>query len=290
MALRINRNKKEVSSKIKEKQKNISDAINLEEKRLEEIKGLEESTELVTAEQQEIAFEKESEIEKLNEEVKEKKEELADIDTDIEEKKIELNEKTKQIGVIQKEIDGTVEKAKEENKKTIDSKNTVIKQMNEEKGVLQYSITKLEEEKKELFIGISNINATYTFGKNALKDIEDKIKDREKKLSILVVDFERLSKEKTDIEFVKKDEIKLRKSVVLLEKTIKEAEKEIIHIDEIKSKKTKDLDEREEKIKRRGEAIKHREDFIENRAKDIEQKARTLQKHFDKHKIPIKVM
>jgi len=142
--------------------------------------------------------------------------------------------------------------------------------------LLSANVDKLQEEKSEIYDDIEGFEKTSI---EMASDIEHYIAEKEK----TEIDLSRVKKEKKEFDLLHKEKEVLKLEVAMItadfNKLLKAKEKELSNIDKINSDA--------QRIK---STLAKREEVLSAREKDLTLKAKTLQKHYDKHNIPIEVI
>jgi len=278
--------------KIPKKNKEMSEALLIEENRLsvvmEQRKTLEKT--LKGVEKAIVAAEKK---------LKTLEAKVATNDKSFEQKEKELETKDKELETIRSNVNNTKKEIADlkiecsQNKKDIESDAIrMLADLDKEKKEKQKEISVLAAIQKEKEIegeGIKEANKVGSIAlnekRNAAKNFDNIIKDRVGNLRRIKEEIKKLKLAKEELEPVKIDLISKKKMIAGLQKDIEILKEEKKNAERKRNKVEKSLNE---KIKL-SYVLDTKKAAIDESMRNLEIKAKTLQKHYDKSQIPIKV-
>ena len=286
---RIKNEEKQTNTSIKSEKEKIVSSINASNVVLE---GLKKE---IKCSKEELSYKKESieawedrkeelkmEIVKLSEEKGLEKKELSILDDELNDKRDKLDK-----------LDGSLEKKEEENMLKLQAMiEPKMKEFNELNGSI-VDINRLiglnVETKKKFETQLSELEDSLSVKKIELEELDKESNLLEVSIKDALEDLEGLKSEKEDIQKIEDESLELKQENLKVQKEIDSFRNELSKLEKEKAKRFDVIESKEREINRREERITNREEGLDDREKDIDLKAETLQKHYDKQNMPIKV-
>jgi len=275
--------------KLKEKQERIAHGISVEERRQDELKA---ENKKAQKELNEIRLEIEKatkekgelfiELEKQKKEVEKNAKNVVEVRDIIKEKKSELNKVQMQVDKEKILAIGHVKTAQNEKEKALKEIAKKIKDATDK-------VEAKEKQLKNLLQKETNISDTIQIKNIQADELKKEIEEKEKEKLDLIELLKSLRKETDSLQNELQKKREVEQKILTVQNKLKDMRRELSQIDEIRASKMQDLDKREEKLKTQERVLETRKVALKQREDEVERLAKTLQKHFDKHNIPIKV-
>ena len=288
MARRIEE-KKPTNIQIKAERKQISDSINIDKKNqellLKEIKEFEG----VVKEQREVLATGEIEIEKMNGLIETRKKYIKGCDDIISNKRKELKELTEGLIEVKKKADGMIEDAEKEIERKIQERVGEAKQLTEEIEALMENVKTLTVEKGKLNEDIKDLSNNFIIAREELASLQGQLDEKNVELGRIRTEILELTPVKKELEELKELKKTTEQMLLVIQQKAEEAQKELDKIEKEREKRTMDLNKKEEQLRIKQESLSQLSSQLEAKEKRVMSLGATLQKHFDKQQIPIKV-
>jgi len=289
MALRIKQQELDKSS-VKSKQKELMSSINSGKQELQDIEAnvVNQKKVIKTAEEEKRLINKE--LEAVKKEIRNKRNELNSLNVSISNKKKNLFGREKilkdAMDLEKIRIAGVSKTARQKIKEmeaVVVSLESKVKSLTDELNLRKVDVSELESKDERLTdeirkteATISWLNTTVELKENILAGIEKKIAENNEIHS--------------KVEELLKTRVEVEKDLLSKQEAIRLAVKEFGGVEEDKTKRLIEINKKEEQNKLATNNLLEREHGLDMREAELKRLATTLQKHFDKNQIPIKVI
>lgn len=253
---------------IKEQIKLANKELQITQKELEQTK-----TEIKTEKANKEQYQKSVIV--LKDKEKERKDKIKDI-----EKKILSDEK-------QAEDSITTQKAKSE--AVLNSKNVEMKQIESRISVLNKDIAKKTAESDNLTQQNDSKKKNIKEKEDRISVLDNDIKSKNTELSNIEKRISLLDEKKANVVEIENKYKDLMRQLPDIQQEIKKERKELMNIKTEKDNRLSEAIKKENEVKRQTEELNKKQLQFDIRKRNVERLAKTLQKHFDKQKMPIKV-
>lgn len=281
--------KKTAIEKQKEKQKAIAQSVSVEERRFEELKKNNNEQEEKGKKVESVTETRKKELDVIEKQIEEKKQELAREQENIQNEKVkgieEMEKISEDINKMDKErvmmatgkdkADAEKAKAQKEIEQELKEAELILEKKIKEVVDLkteEKNISEAIRQKKDEAIKISDENTVLLSKKIELEEMLDILRDEQAK---------------TESKLVQKK--KIEQELLVVQEALKDLRRELSGINEIRQRKMADLDKREKELNTTEGVLKTKQETLEQKKLTVDRLAKTLQKHFDKHNIPINI-
>lgn len=288
MARRIEE-KKLTNAQIKKERKKISDSINIDKKNRESLLKEIKEFEPTVKEQREVLAAGKIKIGELNKVIGEIERGSKIYENTISNKRKELKELTAGLVEVKKKADEMIYNAEAEIEKKIQDRAGEIKQLKEEIETLGENINTLTVEKEKLNEDIKDFSNNFITAKKELASIQEQIDEKKTKLGTIQTEILGLTPAKKELALLVENKKGVENNLSAIMDETKLAQAKLDKVEKERKKRTMDLDEREDQLKIKQGNLVQLASQLEAKEKRVMRLGATLQKHFDKQQIPIKV-